>query len=448
MEIKQAILVASAVRYFPDGNPRRRDIRRLPAIDLLTLIGPSYLLSSHTIYEVSIPDGDWSGLVKNIYTVDVLFGEYRMEVYFLVLHAECVQGLFKKLPGERLDAADKFFRAFTDVPQDGESVLLSQHYSMRTTRTLYLEPADDLVQWWKQSAEGSEDMWTAIAREMRRFIGKESVVAQPAHISGVMLFHGLELRPAIDQTTMGIYVLAVPEYKGPSLLLPATVMRLIELQQLGMVSSHLKDLARRHPFVSNLLERYIQELRTSGPLSLSYDQTFVRDKIGSDLLSLRMEERLREINQRIATNPVTTEIQDGSVKFLNLLPSALYTYNSLDKLMEFAREEMQAAREALTTLVSHSRTLSEVLRDAVVSETSRTNLMLQKSMKRLTYGGIVIAIVALVTAFVPDATKQEMFDSLVGRWLDRNCTARPCPAHTATASKHAQKPHLHHGTAP
>lgn len=410
MQIRQAILIASAVRYSDSKSFGFRGYANSASI--VSYVGNDIWAGTRTARGHEVPNSPWSPYIDHVLSIDERFHEYLMETYFAVIRPDMLDAFLTNLPGDGLDRCDQFFRTFIEGQSEGEPVLIGDDFDIRTARILYLEPTEDVLASVSVEAKSSSNIWINVAQHLSTTIKQRVVAAQPALVGSALLFRGLENSSGDDEIVFSLDAISPSkQVVSPNLAVSDVVFSWTKLQQLSMIEQHLSELGNRHRFLSTPLESYVARLRSAASLTTSYDQEFVKDRISGSLLALRIRERIAEIEVVVKDSYVTRMVEKKLVKRIEV-PTDRILLSELDWFLARQSKRTQAANQTLHKLESYGAILADVLRDAVNIEGSRTNILLQKSMKGLTYGGIAVAVTALLVTLLTDSNKQAMLDLL------------------------------------
>jgi len=174
------------------------------------------------------------------------------------------------------------------------------------------------------------------------------------------------------------------------------------------------------PFYRSTLTEYVTKLKGTGNILTTYENIFLKDC--QEELTVRPHiKRLADgFHQAVSTNylslaegtpfsvHIETELSDSA---------AGYGYDVLQYMKQAFYHAYRDVQEISDHISARAGTISDFLRDAMMVDSTRANLSLQVSVKRLTIVTVVITIVALVIGVfgaLPEEVRQCFLKILLG----------------------------------
>jgi hypothetical protein len=295
------------------------------------------------------------------------------------------------------------------LPMFHGELVQSSYMRKSNISILYLEPDETLTTGLSDTCEGV----CMMAEILRERLGQKGSVILPNFVNGMLLMHGIGV-PVLEAVAVNFDRKRFKSEAG-DLSLPDTVMNLQDYMACAHVYTHLNVRLARLPLYENNATQYLHSLGMSkgnSPRKGGSRRSELSRKLSSADELRFLEDRQLVMTERLSINQCTDAISavldsnifskveqfplldTGSTSSFPYLRSFLASVKSGFKngVRDIERKEkLIIAREAF---------LSDYLRDISLAATTRSNLNLQKSIKRLTLAAVVIALVTLLLTLV------------------------------------------------
>ena len=121
-----------------------------------------------------------------------------------------------------------------------------------------------------------------------------------------------------------------------------------------------------------------------------------------------MSQLAREVSTELKSNEVVRAASIGTSWPVEGLSEHPLRYNLFDRIRHSLTESQLGVDRTREMLQQRDAALSDYLRDVAVYESTRVNLLLQKSIRRLTMIAVVAALLSLVIALLPNELRDAL----------------------------------------
>ncbi len=284
----------------------------------------------------------------------------------------------------------------------------------RSISILYLELDETLT----ASASNSVESVYMLAEALRYRLRQWGHIIQPNFVNGLLLL------PSIGYGTPELEAVAVNfrdnqrrfKSRGGSLSLPDTAMHLWTYMACGHIYRHLSDRLGRLPLHEKTATQYLDSLKSNKSSSLvkgTRGQLESQRQLSSAYELKFLEDRQAVMTERLSIRKCVEDISktlryNGIPKFEKSAPLDVggsssyfpYTYGFLASLIGDFKAAVSSVEEKETLITSREASLSDYLRDISIAASTRSNLELQQSIRRLTFLAVLIAVATLFLTLV------------------------------------------------
>jgi Mg2+ and Co2+ transporter CorA len=180
---------------------------------------------------------------------------------------------------------------------------------------------------------------------------------------------------------------------------------------------HMVKRLKMLPFYRSTLTEYVTRLSPYAVLT-SYENIFLKDREEELTVRPHIRQLADEFHQAVSTNYLYLAEGTPSNKQIKVkLSSEGREYNDVLELIKEAFDQVyRDVKEISDQISARADAITNFLRDAATADSTRANLSLQESVKRLTVVTVLIAIITLVVGVLgvlPEEVRRRLFEVLL-----------------------------------
>ncbi len=364
---------------------------------------------THKSYRCLLPDF-WSDKVQGIYLTAASNTDYLTWRVLVELSIDnAIQELLKLSVTDRAAQYDILFDAV--FPKcSGERVRVEEHYP-KYCSVLYIEPEEQL--------SSKERHITDVAADVLSFFDQTGCVPRPHLLFDILLAHDIGAGVP-SRKVAAVRLEPIPELKKTDVvIIPRTVWDIVSCLEYILQLEHMAERLRMLPFYRSSLTEYVTKLKGTGDILTSYENIFLKDRQEELAVCPHIKRLADEFHQAVSANylslaegtpfsaHIETELSDSAVG---------YGYDVLQYITQAFYRAYGDVQEISDHISARAGAMTDFLRDATIAHSTRADLSLQVSVKRLTIVTVVITIIALVIAVIgalPEEVRQRFFKVLL-----------------------------------
>lgn len=248
-----------------------------------------------------------------------------------------------------------------------------------------------------------------VVAEFRERINQGNSVFQPAYVRDFLLFNG----PIHGQTVSGnlFFFSLRPINLRPKAVLdiPFILNDIIEYGALLAAGRGVVARLRALPLGGESPQEYLRELRGQELTTLQMYEAFLRDEERIIVGSASEARRYQELEEKFLSHYSLLRQHLENAHIEVDLPHE-YRRQVLGELVQEASSVHKAFSAAITDLRSNETTVSRYLRDRFAAATAVSSQQIQESVHRIGYGGLVVAVIAVFLALLPEREKLNIWE--------------------------------------
>ncbi|MFN2481149.1 MAG: hypothetical protein ABR554_06760 [Pyrinomonadaceae bacterium] len=295
----------------------------------------------------------------------------------------------------------------------------SSHTRKHSISILYLE-LDETLTAGLSIADASACL---MAEALRHRLSQAGSIILPNFVNGMLIMHGIGI-PSPQVEALAVNLSRQPsKSEVGSLTLPDTVMELRDHMVCAHIYRHLGVRLTRLPLYKNNATQYLNLLSTNKGNSLAKGSSGWSDVFShlSSAYELRfLEDRQSVMTERLSitqcANAISENLDSNIFSKLEKFPlldtgtssSFPYTYDFLSSVKNDFKNAVKDMGGKEKLIITREAFLSDYLRDISLAATTRSNLKLQQSIRRLTFVAVVIALATLILTLWPEGIKTIM----------------------------------------
>jgi hypothetical protein len=378
----------------------------------LILVRPDGRLSRSTsIYKNDrclLPDF-WSGKVIGTYlTADTQNSDYFTWRVLVELSRNAIHELLELRDWDRTVQYNVLFDAV--FPKcSGERVRVDYP---KYRSVLYIEPEERL--------SSKERHITDVAADILSFLDQKGSAQQPHLLFDILLAPDIGIGIPCRKVA-AVRLEPIPELKKTDVvMIPTTVWNIASCLEYILQLEHMAERLRILPFYRSTLTEYVTKLRGTDDILTSYENIFLKDRQEELTVRPHIKQLADEFHQAVSTNYLSlTEGTPFSVHIETELSdsAAGYGYDVLQHIKQAFYHAYRDVQEISDHVIARAGAIADFLRDATIADSTRANLSLQVSVKRLTIVTVAITIIALVIGVfeaLPEEVRQCFLKVLPG----------------------------------
>ncbi len=300
------------------------------------------------------------------------------------------------------------------LPAFSGELIKTSFLRKRSISILYLELDETLSTGLSDSHESVRLM----AEALRYRLGQEGSVILPNFVDGMLFMHGIG-EPILEAVAVNFGRKRFKSEAG-ALSLPDMVMYLQDYMTCTHIYQHLGVRLARLPLYKNNATQYLHSL------DMNKGNSLVKGGSGRSEISRRLasayelkflEDRQLVMTERLSINQCAdaiSEMLDSNIfskveKFPLLDTGTTSSYPYLRSFLASVKSDFEKAVRGIEKteklVITREAFLSDYLRDISLAATTRSNLNLQQSIRRLTFVAVVIALATLILTLWPEGIK-------------------------------------------
>jgi len=203
-----------------------------------------------------------------------------------------------------------------------------------------------------------------------------------------------------------------PDEPSAGIALPNTAIHLLEYLFCLRIYHHLEARVESFPFFKTDISDYIKIIRTDNHSTDLYRRKFLEDRVVVGTERMNVSQMANRLTGRLKTNYVAQADKLRNSFPLQRISQHPLRYFLLDYIHDALQESQVRIDECCKLLERREAALADYLRDLVVHASTEANLLLQRSIKRLAFLALVIALLGLVIALLPDNLKHSIHTAI------------------------------------